>query len=61
MKEFYLLDHILEAELLHINHKVIFMGNIYPAMILSLSLCLMSCDHIILHSLRDMINRKLFA
>ena len=32
MKEFYLLDHILEAELLHINHKVIFMRNIHPDM-----------------------------
>ena len=32
MKEFYLLDHILEAELLHIDHKGIFMRNIHPDM-----------------------------
>ena len=29
MKEFYLLDHILEAELLQIDPKVIFMRHIY--------------------------------
>ena len=28
-EDFYLLDHILEAELLYIAHKVIFMRNIH--------------------------------
>ena len=32
MKEIYLLDHILEAGLLHIDHKVIFMRNIHQDM-----------------------------
>ena len=61
MKEIYLLDHILKAELLQIDHKVIFMRNIHLDMALSLSFCLMSHDHIFLHSLGDMMNGKLFG
>ena len=32
MKEFYLLDHFLEAELPQIDHKVIFMRHIHQDM-----------------------------